>query len=95
MADLWAAALLAGVRGCAVWVGSWLGGTLGRAEPDIRRRLWQGMVTQVRLRCSSKSIMPTWQKNSSAHPLTPGSWYEGEPATNGCRGAGGRTKISQ
>ena len=52
LAALWAAALLAGVRGGAVWVGSALGARLGRAEPDVGRRLWQGMITQVR-RCST------------------------------------------
>lgn len=69
VADLWAAAGLAGVRGCAVWAGSWLGGTLGRAEPDIRRRLWQGMVTQAGIAMGlAKAVaarFPSWGQDFS------------------------------
>lgn len=48
LAGLWSAALLAAVRGTAVWAGSYVGCSIGRAELEIRRRLWQGMITQVR-----------------------------------------------
>lgn len=58
LTDAWAAAVLAAVRGAAVWAGSWAGCTAGRAEADIRRRLWQGMITQASRRWNAEGLIP-------------------------------------
>lgn len=43
----WVAALLAVIRGVAVWVGSLAGCLAGNTDPLLRPWLWQGMITQA------------------------------------------------
>jgi hypothetical protein len=43
-----------------VWVGSALGSRLGRTEPDVGRRLWQGMITQVHYPVTLHQETPSW-----------------------------------
>ena len=42
-----AAAVVWGVRLCAIYCGSFCGAWLGGTPPDLRRMVWQGMVTQA------------------------------------------------
>lgn len=45
---LWAAAIVFVVRLAAIFMGSWLGAFIGGTPAEHRRKIWQGMVTQVR-----------------------------------------------
>lgn len=47
LATLWAAAILFAVRVVAVFMGSWMGAFVGGTPPELRRKIWQGMITQV------------------------------------------------
>ena len=50
LSTVWVAAALFGVRILAIYSGSWLGAWLGGTPPEYRRKVWQGMLTQVRNR---------------------------------------------
>ena len=47
LGTLWAAMIIWAVRLVAIWLGSWLGAYLGGSSVEHRRRIWQGMITQV------------------------------------------------
>ena len=48
MATIWVGVIVWVVRLAAVYCGSWIGAWLGGTPPDLRRKVWQGMITQVR-----------------------------------------------
>ena len=47
LSTLWVAVMVWAARLIGIYSGSWLGGFLGGTPPEMRRRVWQGMVTQV------------------------------------------------
>ncbi len=47
VATLWAAVIVWAVRLGAVYLGSWAGARAAGTPPEHRRKVWQGMVTQV------------------------------------------------
>ena len=49
LGTLWAAIIIWLVRLAAIFLGSWLGAYMGGSTVEHRRRIWQGMITQVRL----------------------------------------------
>lgn len=48
VASIGVAVMVWGARLIGIYSGSWIGAWLGGAPSDIRRRVWQGMITQVR-----------------------------------------------
>ena len=48
LGTLWAAIIIWLVRLAAIFLGSWLGAYMGGSTVEHRRRIWQGMITQVR-----------------------------------------------
>ena len=48
MATIWVAVIVWAARLAAIYSGSWIGAWLGGTPADLRRRIWQGMITQVR-----------------------------------------------
>lgn len=49
VATLWVAVAVYVVRLLAVYLGSWMGAWMGGTPTEHRRKVWQGMITQVRL----------------------------------------------
>lgn len=52
VATLWVAVAVYAVRLLAVYLGSRLGAWVGGTPTEHRRKVWQGMITQVRLSAS-------------------------------------------
>ena len=52
LGTLWAAMIVWLVRLVAIFLGSWLGAYMGGSTVDHRRRIWQGMITQVCRLCT-------------------------------------------
>ena len=52
LGTLWAAMIVWLVRLVAIFLGSWLGAYMGGSTVDHRRRIWQGMITQVGRLCT-------------------------------------------
>ena len=47
LATIWIAFLVWGSRLLGIYSGSWLGAWLGGTPAEARRKIWQGMITQV------------------------------------------------
>ncbi len=47
VATLWVAVGVYTVRLLAVYLGSWMGAWMGGTPTEHRRKVWQGMITQV------------------------------------------------
>ena len=58
LGTLWAAMIVWLVRLVAIFLGSWLGAYMGGSTVDHRRRIWQGMVTQVSRLCLHTASCP-------------------------------------
>lgn len=71
LATLWPLALLLTVvRGASVWAGTRLGAKLARAEPEVRRYVWLGFISQAGVSLALATIVarsfPTWGNDLQA-----------------------------
>lgn len=68
--NLWAAAVMFGVRLGAVWVGCWLGAQAGGTPQEVAQNLWMGMVTQAGIALGLAQVVaarfPDWGPDFAA-----------------------------
>ena len=73
VATLWVAVGVYAVRLAAVYFGSWLGAWMGGTPTEHRRKVWQGMITQV-LYLNCITCVHAFPLASAACNLCPGKW---------------------